>query len=153
MMYLIWMAGIFLMDLLCKEYVLKHREKGEEIRIFKDRVILRNVRNYGFAMNCLDRFPTVIRTAAAAVNTAAAMVFAFLLTRPGRKLEKAGLACIVGGGLSNLYDRIHRGYVVDYVSFQSPWKRLTDLVFNIGDFFIIGGSILFSIGRIFHLKK
>lgn len=153
MIYLILTSVILLSDLFCKQYVLDHRENGEETSVCNDRIILRNIRNYGFAMSHMKKFPEIVRNMAGLVNAAAAAVFAATLRKKGRRLEKTGLACIVGGGLSNLYDRICRGYVVDYISFRSRWKKFTDLVFNIGDFFIIGGSILYSIGRIFHVKK
>ena len=36
--------------------------------------------------------------------------------------EKTALTLVLAGGASNLYDRLKRGYVVDYFSIQ--WKKL-----------------------------
>ena len=50
----------------------------------------------------------------------------------------------LAGGVSNLYDRMKRGYVVDYFSFQ--WKALKTVVFNLGDLFIFAGAFLMAAG-------
>ena len=60
----------------------------------------------------------------------------------GRILEKLALTLTLAGGVSNLYDRMKRGYVVDYFSIQ--WKKLKKVVFNLGDIFIFAGSALFA---------
>ena len=50
---------------------------------------------------------------------------------------------IIGGGLSNLYDRMKRGYVVDYFSIR--WKGLKKVVFNLGDICVfLGAAILLA---------
>ena len=68
----------------------------------------------------------------------------------GRILEKLALTLTLAGGVSNLYDRMKRGYVVDYFSFQ--WKALKKVVFNLGDLFIFAGAFLMAVrdcGRLF----
>lgn len=57
------------------------------------------------------------------------------------------MAILTGGALSNLYERCRNGYVVDYIRFHSPWKRLNRLVFNLADFFIFIGSALIVLGK------
>ena len=57
------------------------------------------------------------------------------------------MSMMVGGGLSNLWDRIYKKHVVDYIRFDTPWKRFSRIVFNISDFFIFIGaavSMLFA---------
>lgn len=152
MIYPLLTAGIFAADHQIKEHVLKNRKEGEKKELFGGRAVLRYIRNYGFAMSAFKKNPSLVRRAAGAVNGMMAAVFAWELVKPGNKLKKLSLAMIVGGGLSNLYDRMKRGYVVDYVSFKTRWKKLSDLVFNISDFFIIGGSALYCISGIFKKK-
>ena len=60
----------------------------------------------------------------------------------GRKL---GLTMVLGGALSNTYDRVFRGYVVDYFSFNVKWKKLSSVIFNIADLFIFIGSLMMSL--------
>ena len=45
-----------------------------------------------------------------------------MIGKKGRVLEKTALTLVLAGGASNLYDRLKRGYVVDYFSIQ--WKKL-----------------------------
>ena len=58
-------------------------------------------------------------------------------------MQKLGIAMILGGALSNLYDRLVRRYVVDYFSIQCG--KLKEIVFNLGDIFVfLGSGILFG---------
>ena len=68
--------------------------------------------------------------------------WAYVIGKKGRVLEKTALTLVLAGGASNLYDRLKRGYVVDYFSIQ--WKKLKKVVFNLGDIFIFAGSALFA---------
>lgn len=52
---------------------------------------------------------------------------------------------LMGGALSNLYDRVVRGYVVDY--FTIEWKFLKKVVFNLGDMFVFLGSAVFVLAQ------
>ena len=52
-----------------------------------------------------------------------------------QKVQKLGIAIILGGAISNLYDRVVRRYVVDYFSIQCG--KLKGVVFNLGDIFCI----------------
>ena len=54
---------------------------------------------------------------------------------------------MTAGALSNLFDRVKRGYVVDYFSFQLGW--LKKVVFNIGDICIFLGTFLLAVSELF----
>ena len=56
----------------------------------------------------------------------------------GRGLQKLAMSMVIGGSLSNLYDRYIRGYVVDYFSLR--FGPLKEVVFNLGDIFILLGA-------------
>ena len=62
-------------------------------------------------------------------------------------MEKAGYALVLAGGLSNLYDRLRRGYVVDYFSIQAGF--LKKVVFNLGDLFIMAGAAVLTVKSLF----
>ena len=85
----------------------------------------------------------LVRMVPVVFTSAAAGILTWLLCRDeGRKADRIGFALITAGGLSNLYDRLKRGYVVDYFSIRC--KYLEKVVFNLGDFFIFAGSALIA---------
>lgn len=88
-------------------------------------------------------FGLKLKREALAVLSAAALVLVW--TQRKRSALAAGL--ILGGGLSNLAERLLRGKVYDYVQFpKAPWK-LKKYVFNLADFAIFIGGILLALGR------
>lgn len=85
------------------------------------------------------------------LNSALAGVWAYLMGTRGKFLEKTAVTLTLAGGLSNLYDRFSRGYVVDYFSVQ--WKSLKKVVLNIGDVCIVVGSALLVLSQIVEVVK
>lgn len=61
----------------------------------------------------------------------------------------AGLLLIISGGLSNLIDRIFRGYVVDFIDLT---QIINFPVFNIADIVLVCGWILLIIGVVKDLR-
>ena len=59
---------------------------------------------------------------------------------------KLGWGLLLGGGISNLLERIRHGYVTDYFSFcRAVPKKLRRLVFNIADLCIFIGAVLAAV--------
>ena len=46
-----------------------------------------------------------------------------------------------------------RGYVVDYIGFQTSDEKLTKITYNLGDFFLAAGSILILLSEFLHNFK
>lgn len=61
----------------------------------------------------------------------------FMLYR-ARGMGQVSLALIIGGGISNLVDRLVHGYVVDFINVYS-------LRFNTADIAIVAGVLLISV--------
>lgn len=61
-----------------------------------------------------------------------------------------GLGLILAGGISNLIDRICRGFVVDYIDFNPLIKYP---VFNIADICVVIGCIVIAINLIINIIK
>ena len=58
-----------------------------------------------------------------------------------------GAGLILGGGASNLYERLRHRRVLDYVQFpRAPW-RLKRYVYNLADFAIFLGGVLLLLRR------
>ena len=77
-------------------------------------------------------------------------VSAWLVARPDEPpLYRAGLWLIVGGGLGNLFDRVTRGYVVDFI--ELAFVRFA--VFNVADVCICVGAALVVAGALLGDRK
>lgn len=113
-------------------------------RICGGKIILNLLHNDGAALGILQREPKLLL----ALNSALIGTAAGRLADSGQqKMGKAGqigLALMIGGGLSNLIDRIRRGYVTDYFSIDAGerFAKLKKIVFNVSDFCVFGGCIL-----------
>ena len=59
-----------------------------------------------------------------------------------RRLPRLGAGLLLGGGGSNLYERLRHGRVYDYVQFPKLPGRAGRLVFNLADFAILAGALL-----------
>lgn len=111
----------------------------------KGKIKLYKNHNSGFSFGVLKKYPKLVETVPLCMTSGLAGAWFWLMGRKGRFLEKTAMTLALAGGASNLYDRLKRGYVVDYFSFQ--WKGLKKVVFNLGDMFIILGSALLIVSE------
>lgn len=75
-------------------------------------------------------------------NIAIICVLLFFLIKNYKNISnliKVSLTMIISGGISNLIDRIFRGYVVDYIDINQIFNYP---VFNIADICVVIGVIL-----------
>lgn len=93
---------------------------------------LRLVRNDGIAFGALSGFAGVVLLAGLSLA-----IVLLIALRTGVQLPLYGL--IVGGGLSNLIDRLARGYVIDFI--ELPYWP----VFNLADMFVVTGCLLIAL--------
>lgn len=150
MIFLFIAADIFLLDFGIKHYVDTHRKLNEETKILKDKIIIRKYYNNGAALNLLAKRPKVMCGIQTILMAAVSGCFVHFLRLKGHNGIKMALSFLVGGGLSNLFDRYTRHHVVDYFSFGSRWKKLRNVIFNISDLFIFLGAALLIL---FHRKE
>lgn len=138
-------AGLFGTDMILKKTVEDKLEPGEEHKLFHGRILLRRVYNYGAMLNILSDHPKIIKSTSLLLG--AGMLICDMVFWPlrGRHIQKLGLSLFTGGALSNIFDRLIRGRVVDYFGIQTRWKRFTDITFNLGDLFIFTGALLVSV--------
>ena len=87
----------------------------------------------------------------AAACTAALAALLLLARQGGGTLMRLGVGLTLGGGASNLWERVRHGRVFDYVRFPHLPGRGKHLVFNLADFFIFLGLALLLAGG--HRKK
>ena len=99
---------------------------------FGGRVRLKSMWNEGAAFS-LPIPPEVLPPASAAA-------LALLWVR--RRSCPLGTGLILGGGLSNFYERARRGRVYDYLQFPKAPQPLDRYVFNLADLCVLAGGAL-----------
>lgn len=135
-------AGIFLADAWIKNTIDKTKKEGQQEKICGGRLILQKYYNKGAALNFLADRPKLMTMLHTVILSVVAVVYAALFRTRENNGLKLSLGMILGGGLSNLYDRYTKKHVIDYVSFHVKNKRLRNIIFNISDFFIFAGALL-----------
>lgn len=147
MIYIAVIAFIVLSDEWIKQYIEKNVKKGEKRLICKEKIIVTKSYNEGAALRLLEKHPLLLKGISGIV-----LFLLFLSLLVGREEKKRGwkaaISLVLGGGLSNYIDRFARGYVIDYFTFAGKDKEIgRKIIFNLSDFCIFFGSILFAVQR------
>lgn len=138
---------IFTGELFWKEHVEREIPEGSSKKALRNTVILTKHHNYGAAFNTGERRPGIVKGISVLLTVLAAIFFIFSFGTVGKGMLKFGLSLLLGGAFSNTYDRLRRGYVVDYFRLNVPAKRIWNLIFNISDFCIVIGAVLVVLGE------
>lgn len=146
MIYAALAAAIFLLDLIIKNWIEREGTEGEERKIGNGLLLLRKHHNRGAFLNVGAGRSAFVAILSIVLTLVVTVIFLSTFSFRGNRLLKTGLAMILGGAYSNTYDRIHRRYVVDYVSFPVRNKVIRRIIFNISDFCIIIGALLMVFG-------
>lgn len=142
MIYLLITAGVFLLDYFFKAYMDKNYIRKEKHPRLNGKIILEKYYNDGAALNFLQKRPFLLRFIHTTVLLTVGVIYYLSLRRSGHPIGKTGLALLLGGGASNLFDRYTKGHVVDYFHINIGPKCLRRIVFNISDFCIFIGTLL-----------
>ena len=139
---------LFGLDMAVKQYIEENVSETEEKSLCGTKVLIRKVYNKGFAFNSMDSEPDKVKNASLA-TTAAIGVLTFLeALRDGHKMNKIALTLLSAGALSNTYDRIVRGKVVDYIGIKSDHRILGNITANLADVYILAGTVLLWLKKI-----
>ena len=139
-------AGIFLLDLLIKNYIETHLEVGQEKSVCRGKLLIRRYHNRGAFLDAGEKRQKAVALLSLLLTLFMTVVFLSTFSLRGNSTLRAGLELLLGGAYSNTYDRLTRNYVVDYVSFPVKNKRVRRVVFNISDFCIMIGALLMVLG-------
>lgn len=145
MVYAVIVVALFAGDFFLKKYVDKKITKEDRKEVCNGKIVIRKYYNKGAALNFLENSPKVLRAVCGGMLLLLGIVWYLLFRNKQNPGILLGISLILGGGASNMYDRITKGYVVDYFSFKTPWERVNRVVFNISDMFIFLGGILMII--------
>lgn len=109
-------------------------------------IMLHKKHNDGFPMGIFRDRPELVKNLSVIVLSSVAGIFFWLYPKKGHLAEKLGTSLVLGGGLSNVYDRVKRGYVVDYFSIE--YKKLKKVIFNLSDLCIFFGSVILCVSEL-----
>lgn len=147
MQYVAAAAGIFMLDFFLKRHIEKKYNQKERKKKLHGFIFIEKCYNKGAALNFLSKRPRILKGLHTAMMLFMCILFYLYLRRGAKKIEKTGMAFLIGGGLSNLIDRYTKGHVVDYVSFSFGPKWFRRIVFNVSDFFVFIGAALIVLGQ------
>jgi len=123
-----WLALALLLlvaDQLTKTLVLGYYQLGDSTVLTPFFNLVR-VHNYGAAFSFLAGAGGWQRWFFTALGLGAALFIVWMLrAHAGQKLFSFALACILGGAVGNVIDRLMHGYVVDFLDFH--WRFLAGI--------------------------
>lgn len=103
---------------------------------------LYTTQNTGMAMGLFQDHPYLILAASVAI--VALCAWCLRNTRP-RGLASVSLSMMAGGALSNMFDRLAYGYVIDLFKLLF----MDFYIFNAADVGVVAGAVLFGISALF----
>ncbi|HWP10527.1 MAG TPA: signal peptidase II, partial [Ramlibacter sp.] len=122
-------VAIFIADQFTKVLILGYYRLGDSTYVASFFNIVR-AHNTGAAFSFLAGASGWQRWFFTAIGIAAALFIIWMLrSHAGQKLFSFALACILGGAVGNVVDRLLHGYVVDFV--QVHWRGWYFPAFNV----------------------
>lgn len=134
---------------LCIKNAIEEQEEGafpKTLEWLGGRIVLYKNHNPGFSFGFLKNRPELVEMIPLGVASFVGGMLTCLLQKKGQLAHKMAFSLVLGGAISNLYDRLRRGYVVDYFSPQIG--KLKKVVFNLGDLFIFLGAAIWALAEI-----
>jgi signal peptidase II len=126
----------FLIDQYCKKRAEIHLSNKSK-SIIGNRINLSLVFNEGAFLGFMKKKKSILKLINVMIVIFLGLFYIKSYTKQN-KIFNIGMALILGGGISNIYDRIYRKKVADYFSFSIKPK----IYFNLADMFIFLGSFL-----------
>lgn len=146
--YFIIAAIIVLLDQVSKYFLTLQLSGGGVVQLIPGLVRMEYVQNTGAAFS----FMSDMRWVLVGISAVVIVLIVLGLIKYKDKIDwagKLGLALILGGALSNLFDRAYFGYVSDFFEFEF----VKFAVFNVADTFITIGAVVFCLWYLFGASK
>ncbi len=141
-------AAVTAGDGVLKEVAERRLKDGKKKELFHGKIVLELLHNHGAALGALENHPNLLLSFNSGLLGVAAGTLLFGSPAKRSARVRCGLALLIGGGLSNLSDRMKKGYVTDYFTIHAgrPFERLKNVVFNLSDLCVFAGSLLWLSG-------
>ena len=143
-------AAILVADQFTKWLILGRYELGDSTTITGFFNIVR-AHNTGAAFSFLASAGGWQRWFFTIIGAVATVFIVWMLrSHPGQRLFSFSLACILGGAVGNVVDRLLHGYVVDFV--QVHWAGWYFPAFNVADSAITVGAVCLILDELLRLR-
>ena len=142
---------ILIADQFTKVLILGYYQLGDSTTVTSFFNIVR-VHNTGAAFSFLAAASGWQRWFFTAIGVAAALFILWMLrSHAGQRLFSFALACILGGAVGNVVDRLMHGYVVDFLDFH--WAGYHFPAFNIADAGITVGAACLILDELLRVRN
>jgi signal peptidase II len=143
--------AVFIADQFTKVLILGYYGLGDSTYVTSFFNVVR-AHNTGAAFSFLAQASGWQRWVFTAIGIAAAVFIIWLLrSHAGQKLFSFALACILGGAVGNVVDRLVHGYVVDFV--QVHWRGWYFPAFNVADSAITLGAACLILDELRRVRR
>lgn len=144
-------ALILIADQLTKVLILGAFQLGDSTPVTSFFNVVR-AHNSGAAFSFLAGASGWQRWFFTALGVLAALIILWMLkSHAGQKLFAFSLACILGGAIGNVIDRVLYGYVVDFLDFH--WRGWHFPAFNIADSAITIGALCLILDELLRVRR
>ena len=151
-------AIVLAADLITKVLILQSFQLGDS-RLVTGFFNVVRVHNTGAAFSFLASAGGWQRWMFTGIGVVAAVFIVWMLrSHSGQKLFSFALACLLGGAIGNVIDRVVHGYVVDWLDFH--WAFLSGLfhgghfpAFNIADAGISVGAVALLLDELLRVRR
>jgi signal peptidase II len=142
---------IFIADQFTKTLILGYYQLGDSTYVMSFFNVVR-VHNTGAAFSFLQNAGGWQRWFFTGIGIVATIFIIWMLrSHAGQKLFAFALACILGGAVGNVVDRLMHGYVVDFLDFH--WGGWHFPAFNVADSGITIGAACLILDEILRVRR
>ena len=150
----LWLALasiVVLLDQFIKVLVVGYFQLGEGVAVTGFFNLVR-AHNTGAAFSFLADASGWQRWFFTALGLVAAGAMVWMLKKhPAQRLFSFAIACILGGAVGNVIDRLTRGYVVDFLDFH--WQGMHFPAFNLADSAITLGAACLILDELLRVRR
>ena len=149
---------LILIDQFTKVLIVGYYQLGDATRITSFFDVVR-AHNTGAAFSFLATAGGWQRWFFTAIGIGAALLIIWMLrAHAGQRLFSFALACILGGAIGNVIDRLVHGYVVDFLQFHWNWLKPVFAggyfpAFNVADSAITVGACCLILDELLRVRR
>ena len=142
---------LFILDQFTKTLILGYYRLGDATYVTSFFNVVR-AHNTGAAFSFLADHSGWQRWLFTGIGVAAAVFIVWMLrTHAGQKLFSFAMACILGGAIGNVVDRMMHGYVVDFLDFHLGGWHFP--AFNVADMGITIGAVCLVLDELLRVRR